>query len=120
MAFPSDQEMQALDATAYCGYNLLLPEGLRRQRLRELIEAFPLSVPCVAEKWQIVWGPADFHSTSQFRRCPHVRGTELSKCSFGESSLTLCQRNYTQIMQQAPMLNWSEIASLPFALQLFK
>src|SRR5215469_5554916 len=64
MALPADQEMLALAAISYRGYNLLLPENIRRARLRQLMEDYLQSVPCVSGKWQIEWGPADFRSVS--------------------------------------------------------
>jgi len=64
MTAPAEREMLALAAIAYRGYNLVLPDRLKRARLRRLMSEFIRESPSVAGKWEIVWGPAAFSAVS--------------------------------------------------------
>ncbi len=64
MTATAEREMLAMAAIAYRGYNLVLPDGLKRSRLRRLMSEFIRDSPSVAGKWEIVWGPAAFSAVS--------------------------------------------------------
>ena len=49
-----------LAAITYRGINLVLPEALKRARLRQLMDECMTKFSAVSGKWKIVWGPADF------------------------------------------------------------
>lgn len=57
---PTDQEMMTLAAITYRGFNLVLPEKLKRAHLRRAMENSLADLSEVIGKWQIVWGPASF------------------------------------------------------------
>ena len=57
---PTDQEMLALAAITYRGFNVVLPEKLKRAHLRRAMENSLADLSEVIGEWQIVWGPASF------------------------------------------------------------
>jgi hypothetical protein len=54
--------MLTLAAITYRGYDLVLPEPARRQRLREVMDALLQSLHPVRDQWDLVWGPASFNA----------------------------------------------------------
>jgi hypothetical protein len=56
--------MLALAGISYRGINLILPERLRRQRLRILMDEYMSQCLALKDRWKIVWGPASFSAVS--------------------------------------------------------
>jgi len=56
--------MLTLAGISYRGTNLILPEQLKRPRLRALMDECMARFSTVKDKWKIVWGPASFSAVS--------------------------------------------------------
>src|SRR5713226_10292224 len=56
--------MLTLAGISYRGTNLILPDQLKRPRLRALMDECMARFSTVKDKWKIVWGPASFSAVS--------------------------------------------------------